>query len=107
MTTYTKLKSGNWGIRSTSPLRDGQTVTVRKKSGETKSETIERVVWSGNGVWLAAIAQRGGRDSYGNRIGTGASYRAGVTAPGRRRCPNCGSRECSRAWDPRDLCDED
>jgi RNA polymerase subunit RPABC4/transcription elongation factor Spt4 len=54
-----------------------------------------------------AIAQRGGRDSYGNRIGTGASYRAGVTAPGRRRCPNCGSRECSRAWDPRDLCDED
>ena len=46
-------------------------------------------------------------DSFGNSIRSGASYRAGVTAPHGRKCPMCGSRECSKAWDPRDLCDDD
>jgi hypothetical protein len=31
----------------------------------------------------------------------------GNFAPGGATCPMCGSRECARAWDPRDLCDED
>jgi hypothetical protein len=47
------------------------------------------------------------RDSVGNRIGDGSSYQAGVTAPHGRRCPVCGSRECAKAWDPHDLCDDD
>ena len=37
----------------------------------------------------------------------GASYRAGIVAPGRQTCPHCGSRECARAWDHTALCDED
>lgn len=53
--TYTKLKSGNWGIRSTEALQEGQVVTVTKKNGETKTEAVDKVVWSGNGVWLAAV----------------------------------------------------
>ncbi len=28
-------------------------------------------------------------------------------APGGRRCPMCGSRDCPRAWNNNDLCDED
>jgi hypothetical protein len=47
------------------------------------------------------------RDSSGNRIGDGSSYRAGVTAPHGQRCPECGSRECAKAWDHNDLCDHD
>ena len=31
----------------------------------------------------------------------------GTYAPSGRRCDICGSRECARAWNPRDLCDED
>lgn len=59
--------------------------------------------------WCDGSLVREGRadDSHGNQIGNGESYRAGVTAPRGRRCPMCGSRECARAWDQRDLCDED
>jgi hypothetical protein len=31
----------------------------------------------------------------------------GNNAPGGRKCSYCGSRECARAWNPHDLCDED
>ena len=53
--TYTKLQSGGWGIRSTVALTAGQAVTVEKRDGSTKTETVERVVWTGNDVWIAAI----------------------------------------------------
>lgn len=57
MATYTKLKSGEWGIRVEGSAREGQTVTVRKKDGTTKQEKIVKVVWSGNGISLCAIHQ--------------------------------------------------
>lgn len=61
--------------------------------------------------WVAAglvtEVAGGGTDRFGNRIGDGSSYRAGVTAPHGQRCPQCGSRECAKAWDIHDLCDED
>lgn len=53
--TYTKLKTGEWGIRSTYPINAGSRVVVSKKSGGSKLETIDRVLWSGNGIWLASI----------------------------------------------------
>lgn len=60
MATYTKLKSGAWGVRvtSTTPPKSSQRVTVAKKSGGTAVETITRVVWSGNGVHVCAIAAK-------------------------------------------------
>ena len=80
--TYTKLKSGNWGVRSTEALKEGQTITVRKKSGDTKLETIARIVWSGNGVWLAAILTSGS---------TGSAKRS--SPRGQRTGCSCGSIE--------------
>ena len=56
MNTYTKLKSGEWGIRVQGSARVGERVTVTKKSGESKMETIGKVIWSGNGVTICAIA---------------------------------------------------
>lgn len=47
---YTKLKDGSWGLRLTGPevqLAEGDSVTVTKKSGATKTETIDELVWSG------------------------------------------------------------
>lgn len=52
---YTKLKnSGDWGIRiqqmtvtELSEIKVGSVVTVVKKSGEKKSETIEKMIWQG------------------------------------------------------------
>lgn len=59
--TYTKLKSGEWGIRveTTIPPEPGATITVRKKDGTTKTETIAKVVWSGNGISLCTIGSTG------------------------------------------------
>lgn len=58
MTTYTKLRDGSWGIRSTRPLSPGDLIEVVKKSGERKIEQVRRVIWKGDGVWLASIETR-------------------------------------------------
>jgi hypothetical protein len=76
MTTFTKLRSGSWGIKSTTPVAKGDRVEVAKKSGERQTVTVERVVWSGNGVWLCAI--RSEPRSSGSRHG------------GRYLCEECG-----------------
>lgn len=55
MNTYLQLRSGDWGIRATQPVKAGDTVTVSKKDGTSKSERIRRVIWQGNGVFLCAI----------------------------------------------------
>lgn len=47
MTTYIKLKSGDWGLRVDGRTTSGARVTVTKASGETKSETIGQVLWTG------------------------------------------------------------
>jgi len=58
-TTYSKLRSGNWGIRTTDRVAVGDTVTVEKRDGSRKVETIAQIVWKGDGVTLAAVAPKG------------------------------------------------
>lgn len=91
--TYTKLKDGTWGIRSTSKISDGQTVTVTKKSGESKRETVGKVIWTGNGVWLATVAGSSSPATSGSRrsgySGGSSEYCGGI-------CPVSGERCCSR-----------
>lgn len=53
--TYSKLRNGDWGVRVQGTATVGQTVTVRKKSGETKAERIASVVWVGNGISLCTV----------------------------------------------------
>jgi hypothetical protein len=55
MHTYTKLRDGSWGIRSTEQVAPGATVLVERRDGVKKYETVSAVVWSGNGVWLSSI----------------------------------------------------
>jgi hypothetical protein len=62
--TYTKLQSGNWGVRVRGEIEAGDRITVTKKDGTTKVETIERVLWTGNGVSLCAINQRPAHTNY-------------------------------------------
>lgn len=57
MISYTKLQDGSWGIRSTSSLVQGEQVTVTTRAGETKRETVGRVLWSGNGIWICSVAR--------------------------------------------------
>jgi hypothetical protein len=55
MTTYARLKDETWGIRSTKPISKGDRVTVQKKDGTFKTETVGQIVWKGNGIHLATI----------------------------------------------------
>lgn len=64
--TYAKLNSDEWGLRGPN-LVAGAVVTVTKKSGETQTETVSRVIWRGNGVALATIAATQRSDSYSRR----------------------------------------
>lgn len=71
--TYTKLRDGSWGIRigdAEGQVRAGAEVLVRKMSGETRTETVERVVWSEARVSICSIARRQpspARSQYGGR----------------------------------------
>lgn len=100
--TYTKLKSGDWGVRvegGNAPTA-GAKITVVKKSGESKVETIAKVVWSGNGVHLCAIGQqvasytpkagksRGSSDMSGRCWECGGGMPGWLAAKG-EECGNC------------------
>jgi len=88
--TYTKLRSGDWGVRVEGTAAKGDTITVTKKSGETKQETVRAVVWTGNGVTLCAIAQReaaqGARHGSYRTIGERQAFRQRATGWTGCRC---------------------
>jgi hypothetical protein len=101
MATYAKLRSGNWGVRVEGEVTPGQVVTVTKKDGSTRTETIDRVVWSGNGVSLCTIkptTRSGGGYGRGGRYGDGGPR-------GHQPCYMCGSYYCEGARGG--LCDDD
>ena len=75
--TYTKLKSGEWGVRVVGDAKRGQTVTVTTKAGKTKTERIDAVLWHGNGISLCSISRQTGRSR-------------GARGNGRTTCKECG-----------------
>lgn len=46
--TYTKLKSGDWGLRVAGKPAPGDTVSVNKKSGGSDERIVARVLWTGD-----------------------------------------------------------
>jgi len=58
-TTWTKLHNGSWGIKgSTSTLIEGDDVVVTKRSGETKTVTVGRIVWTDGTIAIASTGTR-------------------------------------------------
>ncbi len=53
--SYTKLKSGDWGVRSDQALKEGEVISVTTKAGKTNTETVKKVIWTDGKAWLAAI----------------------------------------------------
>lgn len=95
MNTYTKLHSGEWGVRINGAANVGDTVTVTTRAGATKTERIAKVIWTGNGVTLAAIATnapRNGRVYDTEKFNGYGAPRGGFRAKG---C-GCDCDECSR-----------
>lgn len=68
MATFTKLRSGNWGLRGdAAELVTGETVTVTKRNGDESQETVGAIVWTDGEVAVAEIARKGA--SRGGRFG--------------------------------------
>lgn len=89
--TYTKLKDGTWGVRSTFMISPNQSITVVKKDGMCKAERVASVVWHGAGVWLGTLhtthkAGAGNVAKYGPP--SGACVQCGKPAWG--VCKGCG-----------------
>ena len=111
--TYTKLRDGSWGIRIAGVVAPtvGATVTVAKRSGETKREIVGRVVWQGADAVLCTIAsstpaprtygQRiaAQRTTYGQRRGWGSGHGSAAPVAGYSRyCTDnetCGCYDCA------------
>ena len=76
--TWTKLRNGSWGIKGFD-LTEGGQVTVTKKSGETKTATVGKVLSTGtDGMSIATVA-------------TAAHSRSTYTRPtSSHRCEECG-----------------
>lgn len=45
--TYTRLKSGEWGIKVYGIPNEGDCVEIKTKNGATKKELVRKVLWSG------------------------------------------------------------
>lgn len=99
--TYTKLKDGTWGVRAPAGVVAGDRLTITKRDGSSKVETVERVLWTGTAKdGLAASLVTVARSARSN-------YEGGNRAPRGRSCPYCRSRSCAKAWDSADLCEQD
>ena len=100
--TFSKLPTGDWGIRVEGDAQPGQSVHVTKRNGSAKEVTIERVLSTADGVSVCAIRDDGnarrparkGRRS-GRRVSTYYSPTSGFsgTRNSAGRCedaPCCG-----------------
>lgn len=89
MATYTKLSSGSWGIRLTGsetvPV-PGTSITVTKRDGSSKTETVDRLIHQGDGYALFSI-----RQTAPQRTTTKRRCWPGMD------CPACGSEPLNRA----------
>lgn len=57
MITWSRLRDGNWGLRSTEALTEGEVVLVSRANGSRSKAAVGRKVWAGNGVFLYAKGQ--------------------------------------------------
>ena len=93
--TYTKLKTGAWGIRGVG-LKVGPAV-VTKRDGTTADVVVVKVLWTGpDGTSIAAIA---GSDSGAASTSRGSSRRRGGSRE--YECEECGDRVVpgTRCWE--------
>lgn len=88
--TYTQLRDGAWGIRVAGKATVGQSVTVVKKSGESKVERVDKVLWSGADSKTKQIVSLCAIKSEGNGGRRGVCANCGSPCnPKYRRCLDC------------------
>jgi hypothetical protein len=88
--TWTKLRSGEWGVRVSGRIAEGDQVEVARKDGTTSVETVRRVLWSGrnrDGREVSLVSVReSSRTGRGPHTCTDRCY-------GSHPCRQCGRRD--------------
>lgn len=94
-TSYTQLKDGTWGVRIIGTVPQvGAIIVVTKKSGETKTENIAKVLWTGNGVTLATIRQHSHQKGVRSLPSCGCSCHRSRPTSTAQLCSTCQLDEC-------------
>lgn len=57
--TYTRLRTGAWGLRAVGVIAPGQQVRVTTRDGRSKFETVGQIVFAGDGITVATTARDG------------------------------------------------
>ncbi len=57
MIRFARLRTGDWGVRSTTALEAGQRIVARTAAGRDVPLTVVRVVWTDNVAWLAEVSR--------------------------------------------------
>ena len=102
--TYRKTQDGSWvAFGPAHTVQPGCAVTVTKRDGTTKVEFVERIgrPFTVDGVTCVYGYLRA------PELTLGQANRRNFARAGGRACPECGDRNCAKAWDRRDLCDND
>lgn len=61
--TFTRLRSGSWGVRLVGHASAGDSVTVSRRDGTTSTVTLGREIWTDGRVHLFALAGASGSSS--------------------------------------------
>jgi len=56
-TSFTKLKNGDWGVRTDGSAAVGQSVVVAKRDGSSSTVIVTKVLWTDGKVSLCAISR--------------------------------------------------
>ena len=83
-TTFKRLRNGDWGIQGHG-LRAGQQVTVTKRSGETSTVTVGRILFSGDDGYAIATIENAQRATATRTRIVSTRHRSYV-------CDECGDR---------------
>lgn len=75
MASFKKLRNGSWGISGpSSEIREDAVVTVTKRDGSTKTVTVTKVLWTGDGKSIAAISNGSGSSGYVRAVRNAHGY---------------------------------
>lgn len=83
--TYKKLRDNSWGIKVDGIVETGETIQVKKKSGEHQYEVVSRVLFKDDNISICAIEKSDTPDRSGGARGA---------SRGRKKCitgGNCSS----------------
>ena len=58
MASYTKLRSGEWGVRVHGEVKPGDRLVVTTNSLKARTEEIDKVIWRGDDVAVCSLVPR-------------------------------------------------